>query len=119
MVNPALAVNQCAWLFSGSTQRCGARCCGRFCGLHNYSTKQRRPNGPQPCIGCGRGVKGKHPICIGCGAPQYRSAIEYLRRKNKPIPTVEEFFKSFREKQIAKQVPHRCEQPNSDPNAIK
>ena len=98
MVNSALAVNKCSWLIESSTRRCERRCCGRFCGPHNASAKQGNPDGPQPCIGCGRGVKGKHPICNGCGAPQYRSAVEYQRRKNKPISTVEEFYASLQQR---------------------
>lgn len=98
MVNPALAVNKCSWLFLGSSRRCMRNCYGEFCGVHNGTAKQGCPEGPRPCIGCGKGVRGRYQICISCGSPQYRSAIEYLRRKNKPIPTPEEFLKTFREK---------------------
>ena len=94
------SLNKCRWLLQGSTRRCGKNSVGKFCGIHNCCAKQGCPDGPQPCIGCGKGVRGKNKICTECGGPKFRSAVEYLRRKNKPIPTPEEFLKSSREKQI-------------------
>ncbi|KAL3872443.1 hypothetical protein ACJMK2_040369, partial [Sinanodonta woodiana] len=67
---------------------------GKLCGVHNCSAKQGCVDGPQPCIGCGKGVRGKNQICTECGGPKYRSVMEYHRRKNKPIPTPEKFLKS-------------------------
>ena len=100
MVNSALATNKCSWLYLGSTRRCGKNSYGEFCGVHNCSAKQGCSNGQRPCIGCGKGVRGKYQICIACGSLQYRSAIEYLRRKNRPIPAPEEFLATLREKQV-------------------
>ena len=95
MPNHTLAINKCNWLPQGAKKRCNKNSIGEFCGYHTMIAKQGHSSGPQPCIGgCGTGIRGKYKICTSCGGHKYRSIIDYNKRKNRPIPTPEEFIKS-------------------------
>lgn len=93
MPSATLAINKCSWLSQGSMVPCGKNSFGKFCGFHNFSARTGTPNGPQPCIGCGRGVRGKYKICVYCGGCKYRSLLSYNKRKNIPSPSPEEFIR--------------------------
>jgi len=95
MPNHLLAINKCSWLPQGAKTRCNKNSINEFCGYHAMIAKQGHSSGPQPCIGgCGTGIRGKYKICTQCGGHKYRSIIDYNKRKNRPIPTPEEFIKS-------------------------
>ena len=92
MPSAKYAINNCSYLPLGSKTRCGKKSVGKFCGYHNKVSKQGSLTGPQPCLGCGVGIRGKLLICSTCGSHKYRSIVEYNKRKHKPIPTIEEFL---------------------------
>ena len=93
MSNKSLAINKCAWLYQSSSKICNKNSVDKYCSYHKYLLKSS--TGPQLCIGgCGKGIRGKYKICPGCGGNKYRSLREYNKRKNRQIPTPEEFINS-------------------------
>ena len=93
MPSSTLAINNCSYLPLGAKVPCGKKSIGKFCGYHNKVSRQGSLIGPQPCLGCGIAIRGKLLICARCGSQKYRSIVEYNKRKNKPIPTLEEFLR--------------------------
>ena len=94
MPSSTLAINLCSYLPLGAKIPCGKKSIGKFCGYHNKVSKQGSIIGPQPCLRCGIGIRGKLQLCPRCGSHRYRSVVEYNKRANKPIPTLEEFLRN-------------------------
>ena len=64
-------MNNCDWLPIGKLSKCGKKCRNQYCGLHMVHI-QRGSIGPQPCIVCGVGVRGKNNLCVPHGGKKYR-----------------------------------------------
>ncbi|GFR59449.1 hypothetical protein ElyMa_001794300 [Elysia marginata] len=61
--------NTCQWLVIGSKELCGRSCLRGYCKVH--LARLRTGPGTQPCAVCGKCVKNRFRLRIGCG---YRRA---------------------------------------------
>ena len=91
-----MSLNKCIWK-KLSGEYCNQSCVRKYCALHNQRIKKGAP-GVIDCIKCKRGVKGKTPLCAGCGGHQFRELARYHKRKNNIVLSVEEYIN--KEKQL-------------------
>ncbi len=70
------AKNICRWVMVGTTSHCSKPCMGEFCKVH---LGQIRKSGElKLCRICGKGVRNKYLVCMGCGFNKLDKRI-YMR----------------------------------------
>ena len=70
--------NICPWLKNGKRETCGKSCREEYCKVHRFKIR----NGskiPNPCLGCGIGVRSQIPLCRGCGREKERQRLAKTR----------------------------------------
>ena len=74
-----MAQNKCSWVYK-KNGICQRRCVGEYCASHNQQLKYKHQL-TATCIKCNKIIRGKTKLCSGCGGKNYRSFVDYYRRR--------------------------------------
>ena len=70
--------NICPWLKNGKHEIWGKSCREEYCKDHRNKIRNGRRI-PQPCLGCGIGVRSQIQLCRGCGREKERQRLAKTR----------------------------------------
>jgi len=80
--------NICSWLIQGRNEICGKSCREEYCKSHRLLIR-RGSKIPNPCIGCGVGVRSEIQLCRNCGRETERYRLKNnISRRQLPLPCI-------------------------------
>ena len=78
--------NICSWLIQGRNEICGKSCREEYCKAHRLKIRQGSKI-PEPCLGCGVGVRSEIQLCRNCGRETERYRLKKnISRRSLPMP---------------------------------
>jgi len=78
--------NICSWLIQGRNEICGKSCREEYFKAHRLKIRQGSKI-PNPCLGCGVGVRSEIQLCRDCGRETERYRLKNnISRRQLPLP---------------------------------